>query len=103
MIEQDTSHRDQVFADQHVTNTLLEAQAESVVQNWHFSQKPFGKEAARRYWQRAKDQQAAMLARAERPPDEGPFDTRPPDQRDQVVREHEGVLKNRYIEGTEAA
>jgi cyclic beta-1,2-glucan synthetase len=102
MIQQETSHRDQVFTDLQVTHALLEAQAESVVRNWNFSQKPFGKAAVRRYRQVAKDQQVALLARAERPPDEGPFDTRPPDQRDQVIREHKWLLKNAFKEVAES-
>ena len=98
MIQQETSRHDQAFSDLQATHALLEAQAESLVRSWHFSQKSFGKAAAHHYWQVVKDQKRALLARAERLPDAGPFDTRPPDQRDQLIREHKWLLIGAFKE-----
>ncbi len=102
MIPQETLHHDQDTADLQATHALLADQAESLVHSWHFSQRPFGKAASRRYWKGVKTQERALLTRAESPPDEGPFDTRPPDQRNQIIREHKRLLTGAFKEVAES-
>ena len=95
MITSETLHHDHNAADINGVRALLEAQAENLAHTWQLSNKPFGKIAVRRFWHTVTLQKNALLAKAERDPSDGPFDTRPPDQRNQLIREHK-----RLIEGT---
>ena len=69
MIQQETLRHDQDSADLQATHALLEAQAESLVHSWHFSQKPFGKAAAHHYWQVVKNQKFTYLCTRHHLPD----------------------------------
>ncbi len=102
MTEFETLQHDYSTADLRGVSALLEAQAESLVEHWQPSRQSFGKAAVRRYWKEVAKQKDELLAKAERSPDEGPFDTRPPDQRDQLLREHKRLIEGTFKEASEA-
>ena len=98
MIQQETFRHDQDSADLRAVHGLLKSEAESLVHNWHFSHKPVGKAAARRYWRIVRDQKDALLARARRQPNDGAFDMQSQGQIDQIIRKHKWLLKGVFEE-----
>ncbi len=78
MIQSDLLHNDQDSSDSAVVYDLLTSQVGGLMHALHSLHRPFGRRAVRSYLHSIKLQRNTLLSRAERPQDDGPFDTRPP-------------------------